>query len=91
MYLLLLGVATKYTFSIRRTPACWDTFLQLIALAYQSQPARSELRNTYTGINKLETARHKSESNPARACIRGMGGAGMCGRGNEIWRNRRGG
>jgi hypothetical protein len=59
IHLLLALVHTIYIVSTRRTSSCWDTFSELIALAQQSQPARSELSNTCTGINRLETFKHK--------------------------------
>ena len=57
---LLLAVAhTIYMISTRRTSGCWDTFSELVALAQQSQPAKSEMWNTCAGINRLETFKHK--------------------------------
>jgi hypothetical protein len=57
---LILAVGhTVYILSTRRSSGCWDTFSELVALAQQSQPAESELRNTCAGIHKLETFQHK--------------------------------
>jgi hypothetical protein len=100
-HLLLALVHTIYIVFTRRTSACWDTFSELIALAQQSQPAGSELTNTCTGINRLETFKHK-----VRVQVSGrlenhlelvFGGKKEWGEreavgmeANETWRNRRG-
>jgi hypothetical protein len=57
-HLLLALMHTVYIMSTRRTSGCWDTISELVALAQQSQPAGSELRNTCAGITRLETFKH---------------------------------
>lgn len=59
LHLLLALMHTIYNLSTRQTSGCWDTFSELMALAQQSQPARSELSNTCAGISKLGTFKHR--------------------------------